>query len=81
MANGGHIATPQEQQHMIVFTGDWVKLKYNKQWKQVVSINFNDDTFATLDVDGGTEWWDTEDPAVFLDHLSNTAMQSLLKEI
>ena len=57
---------------MIVFTGDWVKLKYNKQWKQVVAINFNDDTFSTLDVDGEPEWWDTEDLTVFLDHISNT---------
>ena len=65
---------------MIVFTGDWVKLKYNKLWKQVVAIYFIDDTFATLDVDGEPEWWDSEDTTVFLDHISNTLMQIKLTE-
>ena len=62
---------------MMVFTGDWLK---TKEWKQVVTVNVGDDTFATLDADGELVWWDTEtDYEMFLDHKSNTEMQSLLR--
>jgi len=62
---------------MIVYAGDWIKIK---QWKQVVAVNPSDDTFATIDSDGDLLWWDTEDTALFLDHKSNDEMQALLRE-
>ena len=67
---------------MIVFIGDWVKLA-NGKWKQVCTVNVGNDTFATLNIDGDLEWWDTvdniEDSEDFLDHKSDNYMQDLLR--
>lgn len=63
---------------MIVFVGDWIK--FSGMWKQIVSVNANTDTFATLDSDGALQWWGTELPEVFEDHVSNIEMQDKLRE-
>lgn len=66
---------------MIVFIGDWVKTA-NKKWKQVVTVNVGNDTFATLTMDGDLEWWEAQDNLEasedFIDHKSDTEMQALL---
>jgi hypothetical protein len=63
---------------MIVYTGDWVKV--SGMWKQVVSINYDMDSFATIDSDGANQWWGTNVPQVFDDHVSNAQMQDKLRE-
>ena len=69
---------------MIVFIGDWVKTA-NRKWKQVVTVNVGNDTFATLTMDGDLEWWEAQDNLEtsedFIDHKSDTEMQHLLQEI
>lgn len=63
---------------MIVFTGDWVK--FSGKWKQVVSVNVHMDMFATLDSDGEFQWFGTEAPEFFENHISDTQMQAELQE-
>lgn len=63
---------------MIVYTGDWIKI--SGMWKQVVKIDYGNDLFAVLDSDGAFQWWDTETPQIFDDHISNTQMQHKLAE-
>ena len=63
---------------MIVFAGDWVKL--SGKWRQVVSVNPYMDMFALLDSDGEYQWFGTEAPEVFDDHVSDTQMQDKLQE-
>lgn len=63
---------------MIVFTGDWVKI--SGMWKQVVLVDASRDSFATLDSDGANQWWGTNVPQVFEDHVSNIQMQTKLRE-
>lgn len=63
---------------MIVFTGDWVKI--SGMWKQVVLVDASRDSFATLDSDGANQWWGTNVPQVFDDHVSNIQMQTKLQE-
>ena len=68
----------REGKIMIVYVGDWVKI--SGMWKQVVSINYAMDSFATLDSDGANQWWSTIAPQVFDDHVSNIQMQTRLRE-
>lgn len=63
---------------MIVFTGDWVK--FSGKWKQVVSVNVHMDMFATIDSDGEFQWFGTESPEFFEDHISDIQMQNKLEE-
>ena len=63
---------------MIVFVGDWVKV--SGMWKQVILVDASKDSFATLDSDGANQWWGTNVPQVFDDHVSNTQMQDKLQE-
>lgn len=63
---------------MIVYVGDWVKI--SGMWKQVVSINYVMDSFATLDSDGAKQWWMIDKPQMFDDHVSNAQMQTKLTE-
>ena len=63
---------------MIVFTGDWVK--FSGQWKQVVSVNVHMDMFATIDSDGEFQWFGTESPEFFENHISDVQMQIRLQE-
>jgi len=63
---------------MIVFVGDWVKV--SGMWKQVILVDSSKDSFATLDSDGANQWWGTNVPQVFDDHVSNTQMQDKLQE-